>query len=89
MKGRNKIAPIYQTNKTYHTDSNATHRILSKPTFEGVVKKGGKYLITHDVVTAGSTVAASPTMVNSQLSQATTATTPSSMNLDSLYRLFN
>ena len=57
-KGRNSVAPIYQTNKTYHTDSNAANRVLSKPTFEGIVKREGKYVITDDVVKTGSAVAA-------------------------------
>jgi len=57
-KNKNTVAPIYQVNKTYHTGLNAAGRMLSKPIFEGEVKKGGKYVITDDVVTSGSTVSA-------------------------------
>lgn len=54
----NKIAPILQTNKTFHTDSKAAERMFRKPTFKGKVEKGKKYIIVDDVVTSGSTVTA-------------------------------
>jgi len=58
MSGSGKISKIFQTNKTFHTGSNALHRILTTPNFTGKVAKGQPYIIVDDVVTSGSTVRA-------------------------------
>lgn len=49
---------LVQTNLTHHTDSTALHRLLTRPEFEGPVKKGATYMIIDDVVTTASTVQA-------------------------------
>lgn len=47
---------IYQINRTFHTGAGAMDRIISKPIFDGEVKKGYNYIIVDDVVTQGGTL---------------------------------
>jgi hypothetical protein len=58
IEGGNRVSKIIQTNKTYHTGSNAMHRLMNNPTFSGNVVNGRDYVIIEDVITSGSTVRA-------------------------------
>ena len=49
---------IVQINKTHHTDSDAMHRLLNRPEFDGIVIPGQAYIVVDDVITSGSTIQA-------------------------------
>ena len=47
---------IVQTVRANHTGSNAAHRLLAEPEFDGEVKKGAEYIVVDDHITQGGTV---------------------------------
>jgi hypothetical protein len=57
-KAGGKIAPpIVQTNKAYHTGAGAMERMIARPSFEGDVVPGGRYVLVDDATTLGGTFA--------------------------------
>ncbi len=48
---------IIQANRVHHTGANAKQRFVARPTFEGPVQKGARYVIVDDVTTFGNTLA--------------------------------
>lgn len=47
---------IVQVNKSFHTGSDAMHRLLNRAIFDGTVQKGYNYIILDDVMTMGGTL---------------------------------
>lgn len=47
---------IVQINKSFHTGSDAMHRLLNRAIFDGTVQKGYNYIILDDVMTMGGTL---------------------------------
>lgn len=50
-------APIVQTTRAFHTGANAMERLISRPSFDGQVLSGGKYVLVDDATTLGGTFA--------------------------------
>jgi len=48
---------IVQRARVYHTGADPMERIISRPSFDGEVIKGGKYALVDDVSTMGTTLA--------------------------------
>ena len=48
---------IVQRARVYHTGADPMERIISRPSFDGQVIKGGKYALVDDVSTMGTTLA--------------------------------
>jgi hypothetical protein len=52
------VAPdIVQTSRAYHTGANAMARMIARPTFEGPVEAGQRYVLVDDVGVMGNTLA--------------------------------
>ncbi|MGO3699097.1 MULTISPECIES: phosphoribosyltransferase [Halomonas] len=48
---------IVQLQRVFHTGADPMERLISRPSFEGTVEQGGKYVLVDDVTSMGSTLA--------------------------------
>lgn len=48
---------IVQVTRVYHTGADPMERLALRPTFDGVVKSGGHYVLVDDVLSLGGTLA--------------------------------
>ena len=48
---------IVQMQKVFHTGADPMERLIARPSFEGTVQHGGRYILVDDVTSMGSTLA--------------------------------